>query len=106
MKSDSKLVLSNGSRVGVIGGGPAGSFFGCFLLDMALGVDMNVQVDIYEAREFGVQVWANDLWISAILQGYPRKSKARAAVKTLVTRDPDYLVTKYKPLRHEKYSVR
>ena len=54
MKNDSKLVLGNGSRVGVIGGGPAGSFFCCFLLDMALGVDMDVQVDIYEARDFSV----------------------------------------------------
>lgn len=54
MNDDSKLTLDNGSRVGVIGGGPAGSFFGCFLLDIAQRVDIDVQVDIYEARDFSV----------------------------------------------------
>jgi len=36
--------------VGVIGGGPVGSFFSYFLLDMAQGVGMDVQVDIYPRR--------------------------------------------------------
>ncbi|MEK7333785.1 MAG: hypothetical protein AAB222_00520 [Candidatus Binatota bacterium] len=48
----SNLKLDNGSRVAVIGGGPAGSFFSYFLLDMAQRVDIDVQVDIYEPRDF------------------------------------------------------
>lgn len=46
------LQLDDGSRVGVIGGGPAGSFFSLFLLDMAERMGMDVQVDIYEPRDF------------------------------------------------------
>jgi flavin-dependent dehydrogenase len=36
----------------VIGGGPAGSFFSYFLLDLAERTGVDVQVDIYEPREF------------------------------------------------------
>ena len=46
------LQLEDGSRVAVIGGGPAGSFFSFFLLDMANMIDLDVQVDIYEPRDF------------------------------------------------------
>ena len=46
--------LSDGSRVGVVGGGPAGSFFCYFLLEMAERVGLNLQVDIYEPRDFSV----------------------------------------------------
>ena len=46
------LTLESGSRVAVIGGGPAGSFFSYFLLDMAQRADKEVQVDIYEFRDF------------------------------------------------------
>ncbi len=46
--------LSDGSRVGVVGGGPAGSFFSYFLLEMAGRVGLNLQVDIYEPRDFAV----------------------------------------------------
>jgi len=46
------LKLDSGSRVAVIGGGPAGSLFGYFLLDMAQRADLDVQVDIYEPRDF------------------------------------------------------
>ena len=48
------LKLNNGSRVAVIGGGPAGSFFSYFLLDMAERVDLKINVDIYEPRNFDV----------------------------------------------------
>ena len=48
----STLKLGNGSQVAVIGGGPAGSFFSYFLLDMASRVGMNLQVDIYEIKDF------------------------------------------------------
>jgi flavin-dependent dehydrogenase len=38
--------------VAVIGGGPAGSLFSYFLLDMAQRVDLDVHVDVYEPRDF------------------------------------------------------
>jgi len=50
----SSMVLNEGSRVAVIGGGPAGSFFGYFILDMAERVGIRIYVDIYEPRDFDV----------------------------------------------------
>jgi len=47
-----RLALDNGSRVGIIGGGPAGSFFAYFLMDMAERTGMDILVDIYEHRDF------------------------------------------------------
>ena len=44
--------LASGSRVGVIGGGPAGSFFSYFLLQIAGRVGMDLELDLYEPREF------------------------------------------------------
>ncbi|HEX9076336.1 MAG TPA: hypothetical protein VF932_11190, partial [Anaerolineae bacterium] len=44
--------LKNGSRVAVIGGGPAGSFFSYFLLDMAERTGLALDVDIYEPRDY------------------------------------------------------
>ena len=49
---DRDLTLSDGSRVAVVGGGPAGSFFSYFLLKMARAIDLEVEVDIYEPRSF------------------------------------------------------
>lgn len=46
------LTLENGSRVAVIGGGPAGSFFSHFLLTMAQRAGKEIAVDIYEPRNF------------------------------------------------------
>jgi CRP-like cAMP-binding protein/flavin-dependent dehydrogenase len=46
------LKLDNGSRIAVIGGGPAGSFFSYFLLGLAERVGINVHVDIYEPQDF------------------------------------------------------
>lgn len=46
--------LTDGSRVGVIGGGPAGSFFSYFCLDMAERVGLDLQLDIYEPRDFSL----------------------------------------------------
>lgn len=44
--------LVNGSNVAVMGGGPAGAFFAYFLLDMAQRVDLQLEVDVYEPRDF------------------------------------------------------
>jgi flavin-dependent dehydrogenase len=49
---DKGLQLDDGSRVGVIGGGPAGSFFSIFLLDLAERMGVDIQVDIYEPRDY------------------------------------------------------
>lgn len=46
------LQLHDGSRVAVIGGGPAGTFFTFFLLDMATRAGRAIGVDIYEPRDF------------------------------------------------------
>ncbi|MGW8250153.1 MAG: NAD(P)/FAD-dependent oxidoreductase, partial [Anaerolineales bacterium] len=46
------LRLTEGSHVAVIGGGPAGSFFSYFLLEMAERVHLDIRVDIYEPRDF------------------------------------------------------
>ena len=46
--------LHDGSRVGVIGGGPAGSFFSYFLLQFAERVGLDVKLDLYEPRDFTV----------------------------------------------------
>jgi hypothetical protein len=48
----SSFQLQDGSRVAVIGGGPAGSFFAIFLIDMARRVEKEFVVDIYEPRNF------------------------------------------------------
>lgn len=47
-----ELALADGSKVGVIGGGPAGSFFAYFLMDMAERIGLDVQVDVYEPKDF------------------------------------------------------
>lgn len=43
--------LEDGSRVAVIGGGPAGSFFAYFLLDLAARANLRIAVDMYEPRD-------------------------------------------------------
>lgn len=47
-----ELRLEPGSRVGVVGGGPAGSFFAFFLLDMAARIDLRIEVDVYEPHDY------------------------------------------------------
>ena len=44
--------LENGSRIGVVGGGPAGSFFSYFVLEIASRVDLDLSVDIWEPKVF------------------------------------------------------
>ena len=44
--------LHDGARIAVLGGGPAGSFFSYFLLEMSWRHGLDVSVDIYEPRDF------------------------------------------------------
>ena len=44
--------LEDGSRIAVIGGGPAGSFTSYFLLEMADRVGLELDVEIFEPRDF------------------------------------------------------
>jgi flavin-dependent dehydrogenase len=46
------ISLEDGSPVGVIGGGPAGSFSAFFLLTFAQRIGLDIRVDIYEPRDF------------------------------------------------------
>lgn len=46
------FTLQDGSRIAVVGGGPAGSFFSYFLLKMARDIDLDIEVDIFEPRSF------------------------------------------------------
>ena len=50
--SSNKLELQNGSRIAVIGGGPAGSFFAYFAMDFAKRMDLEIDIDIIEAKAF------------------------------------------------------
>ena len=50
--SSKKLVLEDGSKIGVVGGGPSGSFFAYFALDFAKRFDLDISVDIIEAKDF------------------------------------------------------
>lgn len=49
---ETDFTLQDGSRVAVVGGGPAGSFFSYFLLKMAEAISLKLDVDIYEPRSF------------------------------------------------------
>jgi len=46
------MELVDGSRVGVLGGGPSGAFFSYFLLRLADHLGLHLQVQIYEPRNF------------------------------------------------------
>lgn len=48
----SGLVLRDGDRIGVLGGGPAGSFFALFALRLARLMDRNISVAIYDRKDF------------------------------------------------------
>jgi flavin-dependent dehydrogenase len=46
------LILEHRSRVAVIGGGPAGSFFAYFLIRLARLIDLELEVEVFEPRYF------------------------------------------------------
>jgi flavin-dependent dehydrogenase len=50
MSSAAPLELQDGSRVAVVGAGPAGSLFAYFLLEMAGRVDVRLEVDLWEPK--------------------------------------------------------
>lgn len=50
--ASSDFQLKNGSQIGVIGGGPAGAMFSYFLLQLADLIDLDLDVDIYEPKDF------------------------------------------------------
>lgn len=49
---DDELKLGDGSRVAVIGGGPSGSFFSIFVLKMARMLGLDLEVTIFEPKDF------------------------------------------------------
>src|SRR5512145_1900111 len=51
-RNTSTKPLHDGSHVAVIGAGPAGSMFSYFLLNMAESIGLELEVDLYEARQF------------------------------------------------------
>lgn len=48
------LKLDDGSKIAVIGGGPAGSFFTYFALDFANRFGIEIEIDVYEAKNFNL----------------------------------------------------
>jgi flavin-dependent dehydrogenase len=50
--SSEHFVLEDGSKIAVIGGGPAGSFFTYYALDYAERMGLDITIDIYESKEF------------------------------------------------------
>lgn len=46
-------MLDRGSRVAIVGGGPAGTLFAYFLQRLADSVDLELEIDLYEPRLFG-----------------------------------------------------
>ena len=51
-RTQSTRPLRDGSRVAVIGAGPAGSLFSYFALNMAESIALDLEVDLYEPRQF------------------------------------------------------
>ncbi len=47
-----EFVLGDGSRIAVVGGGPTGSFFSIFALKMAKMVGKELQISVYEPKDF------------------------------------------------------
>ncbi len=54
-ESSSAMSLQDGSSVAVVGGGPAGSFFAYFLIEMAERAGIQLRVDVFEPRDFSLR---------------------------------------------------
>jgi flavin-dependent dehydrogenase len=48
----SSVELDQGGRIGVVGGGPAGSLFSYFLLKLAEDLDLDLELELFEPRDF------------------------------------------------------
>ncbi|MBF0144811.1 MAG: hypothetical protein HQL84_02305 [Magnetococcales bacterium] len=48
------MELEPHSRVAIIGGGPAGSMTAYFLMDLARRIDLEIEVDLFEPRDFSL----------------------------------------------------
>jgi flavin-dependent dehydrogenase len=48
------LKLTDGSRIAVVGGGPSGSFFSYFSLELADRFGLDINIDIIEAKDFNL----------------------------------------------------
>ncbi|MBF0184391.1 MAG: hypothetical protein HQM06_08385 [Magnetococcales bacterium] len=46
------MQLTANSRIGIVGGGPSGAMTAFFLLELAERLEMPLQVDVYESRDF------------------------------------------------------
>src|SRR5512138_1366483 len=53
MSGHASIRLESGARVIVVGGGPAGSFFSCFLAEMAERAGRSFDIQVFEPRDFG-----------------------------------------------------
>ena len=51
-QSHKKIEITDGSSIAVIGGGPSGSYFSYFALEFASRYDLDITLDIYEAKNF------------------------------------------------------
>ena len=49
---NNNLTLEDGSNIAVVGGGPSGSFFAYFALEMANRIGLDINIDIIEAKDF------------------------------------------------------
>lgn len=52
MKNGSDYVLEDGARIGIVGGGPSGSFVAIFALKMAKMVGKDISVTVFEPKDF------------------------------------------------------
>jgi flavin-dependent dehydrogenase len=50
--SEPEFTLTSGAKIAVIGGGPAGSFFAYYALDMAERIGLDIKVDVFEPRNY------------------------------------------------------
>ena len=95
MDTGTDLNLQDGSRVAVIGGGPAGSFFTYFLLRMAEEIDLEL-VEMERSGEgalcCGVNAWINCDLTSKKIQAARLTSAKDTGADVLLTSCPKCLI--------------